>query len=246
VTATAAPAPLSPVPPAPVPARTSPRRGGITEWPVWATVAASLLLGLLLRSATLARTDTVSPQGSGVSLAYPARWVVLDAAAEAGAATGGAPASLAPVLSVADLNNGGAFGAQARVFVVPRGDLLGDLQAGEVPAPGGTPLDAATAWSLRREQSLVGYRVLGMAPATVQGREAVEIEFAYLAEPAGAAGGAMPALVRGVDALVPGGDRFYVLSVAAEEDEFGQITQPGLPWEKSVLGRLRDGWRVPA
>ena len=190
------------------------------EWTVLLTVAIALTLGLLLQGAVLGRTNTAET-ASGIVLSYPASWV---RTSEAGA-----------LITAADLNRGGPFGARVSVREVPKADLQG---------VGDSPAGAATAWSLARGQNLVGYRVLGIEPGTANGREAANVEYAYLASAAQGADG-MPALMRAIDTLVAGGDRYYILTFAAEAHEFASLTSQQFPRFRSVRDDVLRSWRLP-
>jgi len=191
------------------------------EWAVIATLVAALAVGTGLQSWVTSRTNTAT--SGRVSLAYPAAWVRGN---ERGT-----------VISVSDVRSGGLFGTRAAVREVPKRELLGpDSAAGSVA-------DAATAWSLTRGQGLLAYRVLDVAPAKVHGQDAYQLQYAYLATAPGGAT-SMPALMRAVDTLVASGDRFYVLTVAAENGEFDALAGPRFPRVSSVLDGLMAGWRV--
>jgi hypothetical protein len=207
------------------------------EWAVWLTLAIALLLGAAVEAMVLGRTETANAAGS--TLAYPASWVPTtdDNAA----------------FAAADLNGGGLFGARVAVHEVERSELVpasgrSDSAGGTAgrPAPAGTIVDAANAWTLRRRETLSGYRVLEIRPAQASGREAAQVEYAYLAGAGqGVAPSAMPGLMRAVDTLVESRGRYYILTYAAEASDFDRLTQAGFPRLQSVAAGLLDSWRVP-
>lgn len=131
-----------------------------SELAVYLTVAIALVIGLFVQGTVVGRTQSVA-MGSG-TLSYPARWqrVVEDGA----------------LFAAADRDRGGPFGARVSVREIPKRDLL----------PGaGTLVDAATNWSLRRSQELVGARILSISEGTVNGREAATVDYAFLASSPG-------------------------------------------------------------
>jgi hypothetical protein len=84
----------------------------------------------------------------------------------------------------------------------------------------------------------VGYRVLGIEKTTVQGREAMRVESAYLLDSSlGTSTNALPGLMHAVDTLVLSGDKFYILSYAAESSQFDRL--------RSTEDRLFSSWHIP-
>jgi hypothetical protein len=179
---------------------------------VWITVAAALILGFFLMFFTTGQTTTADNAG-GTTLSYPATWVPTN---EPDAA-----------FAVADLTGGGTFGDRVSVTQLPKSDLL--------PRQGGLQ-EAAANWSLGEQDKRVGYRSLGVETTTVSGKDAVQIESAYLMDsPFG--GSTMPALMHGYDTVVLSGDSFYILSFATSSSDNDHA--------KDANDKLVSGWRVP-
>jgi hypothetical protein len=190
------------------------------EWVVWLTVAVALVVGLLVQSAVLGRTSTGGAGGSTV--AYPERWATTTDDGALFAAT--------------DLS-GGTYGPRVAIREAQKSDVM--------PADG-TLIDAATGWTLLRRERLAGYRVLGIEEARAAGREAIRVDYVYLASPPqGSASGALPGLMRARDTLVESRDRVYALTVAAEADAFESLTEAGPPRFQSVYDGILASWRVP-
>jgi hypothetical protein len=163
--------------------------------------------------------QTLSGQVGTSTVVYPASWVQIE---EEGAG-----------FAAADLNGSGPFGARVSLREVDQKALLPALIG-----PEGTLRDAATNWSLQRGKDLVGYRVLDIVETRVQGREAYNVESVYLLDSTrGAATNTMPALMHTVDTLVAGGDKYYILTFAADASRFD--SQSGL------RERLLNDWRIP-
>ena len=197
------------------------RRREESEALVWLTVAVALLIGLGIANLVLGRT--ASAQAGGMTLAYPAAWV--PSAAEGADFT------------AVDLRGGGIFGARVSMRSLPKALVL----TGQA-----NPRAAAQGWSLLRGQDLSAYRILDLDSRMLNGREAASLEYAYVAGgPLGSASNTLPALMRAVDTLVESGDRYYILSFAAEANDFARLTDRRFPRFRNVLEDLLAGWRVP-
>ena len=196
------------------------RRGEEPEAFVWLTVALALLLGWLVQGSVVNRTKTAEVGQSAVT--YPASWSPVD--------------EKDATFAAADLFGGGGYGARVSLYQVPKTTLLpGQQQGGQQQ---GGLVEAATQWSIQRGRDVSGYRVLGIRPVRLKGREAVNIDVAYVANPPqGAAPNAMPGLMHAVHTLVPAGDQFYVLAFATESHEFARRT--------ALHEKLLDSWRLP-
>jgi hypothetical protein len=178
----------------------------------WITVAAALIVGFFLMFFTANQTASTDNAG-GTTLSYPSTWVP---ATEKDAA-----------FAVADLKGGGTFGDRVSVFKLPKSDLL--------PRQGGLQ-EAAANWSLGQQDTRVGYRSLGVESTSVSGKDAVQIESAYLMDsPYG--GSSMPALMHGYDTVVLSGDTFYILSFATASSDNDHA--------KDANSKLVSSWRVP-
>lgn len=185
------------------------------EWVVWLTVAVALALGLLLYF-VVAQQSTVAAAGSS-TLTHPAGWTKYN---EKGS-----------LFAVADSARGGPFATRVVVRQVAQSDILRIKDA--------QLTDVATAWSFDRKAGLVGYRMLNKSTTRLQGRDAAQIEYAYLMDaPGGAAPGGMPALMRAVDTIIASGDQYYILTFAAEQSEYPRLD--------AVRQQILDSWRVPS
>ncbi len=193
------------------------------EWVVLATVGLALLAGLILQFSVLGRTETAT--AGQIALSYPAGWT------RAG--------DRAAVLSFADTNQGGLFPPTVAVREVPRADVF----------PGEASLaDVGAAWSLTRGERLESYRVLDVQPTTVNGREAVDVEYAYVSDGRlGSMGGSagLPAVMHAIDTIVASGDKLYVLTVAAENSDYTRLTTAQFPRFRSLRDDVLANWRVP-
>jgi hypothetical protein len=179
------------------------------EWVVWLTVGVALLLGYLLLVMTTGQTRPAS--AGGMSLNYPSTWVPMQ--------TEGA------AFSASDRLNGGPFAPSVTLYEMPRTDLL-RLEGGVQ--------EAAANWTLRKQDELVGYRVLSMT--SVEGRDAIKIDSVYLKDPT-LGGSGVPALMRGIDVIALSGDKFYILSYSVENSEYDS--------HKGQFESLLSGWRTP-
>ena len=188
------------------------------EWAVLLTVAAALIIGFVLQM--VIQQQTLSGEAGTSSVLYPAGWSRID---EDGAG-----------FAAADLNGAGAFGPRVSLREFDKADLRPNILGQQE----GGLLDAATNWSLRRGQDLVGYRVLDITQTTVQGRPAVRVESAFLLDSTrGSATNAMPGLMHAADTVVEGADKYYILTFAADNNQFDNLG--------AVHDRLLNDWRIP-
>jgi hypothetical protein len=176
---------------------------------VWLTVGVALLLGYLLF--VMIAGQMRSANAGATTLNYPASWVPVQ--------TEGA------TFSASDRLNGGPFAPTVAVFEMPRTDLL-RLEGGVQ--------EAAANWTLRKQDDLVGYRVLSMTP--IEGRDMLRIDSVYLKDPAVGASG-VPALMRGIDVIRMAGDNFYILSYSVENSEYDS--------HRGQFDALLNGWQTP-
>ncbi|MFQ5612721.1 MAG: hypothetical protein ACE5H9_11375 [Anaerolineae bacterium] len=162
------------------------------EWIVWALVIVLLVAGLLVKNAVQGRTESFS--ADGVSLSYPATWTRL---------TG--PDQL--------LFAGDPFSsAQA-----PTGVIVRQMPLAEMGRNLSSLSDLALAWTTRQGRELQAFRSLSVEPTTVNGQEAVMVEYAYV--PQGGAGRA-PAVARARDYLLRQGDALTIITLAADANAF--------------------------
>jgi hypothetical protein len=174
-----------------------------------------LLIGWVIATTVSGRTETFADVAGG-SLTIPATWVKTK---EAGA-----------VFAATDLN-AGTYGTRVSVRQASQADLL--------PQRSGDTLEAAASnWILIRSPELEGYRVLEITPTTLQGRNAVTIEYAYLTDPPQGGGtGVMPGLMHAVDTIVASGDGFVILTVATERGNDTALEQ--------LVATAQAGWQIP-
>lgn len=183
------------------------------EWLVWIVVAVALALGGLLAYSVQAQVKTAA--AANMTLAYPASWTP---SSEAGAA-----------FAALDLQRGGIFGARV--------SMRQKAKSAVFPAQGSVD-DAAANWGMMRQGQLQGFRLLDIERMSVQGHEGAQIEYAFLLDPpASSVSGAMPALMRGVDTLTVSGENVYVLTFAAESQQFDSLA--------GLREQLLANWRLP-
>lgn len=175
------------------------------EWLVWLLVGVLLLIGLVARTLVVNRTTTFNE--GGFSLSYPAGWTPI--------------ASDAPgvVLSV-----GEGFGDLFPARVVAQ-----QLPAADVSRTAQSLGDFALKWSDQQAKDLLGYRVLSIEPTQVRGKDAVRVNYAYVADPMFASADALPIVARGSDALLRNGDTLTVVRMLAASDAFDGL---GATWDR--------------
>ncbi|CAG0952018.1 Protease PrsW [Anaerolineae bacterium] len=183
------------------------------EWMVWLVVAIALIAGWLIGSAIMGQTQTATVDK--MSVTYPATWVQTS--------------ETDAVFAAYDLERGGVFGTRISLRQMPKADLI-SAQA--------SLYDSVINWTAQRQKQLSSLRLLKTDVTQVNGRDAVKIEYAYLMDsPQGAALGAMPALMRGVDTLVVSGDQVYAFSFATPSQQFDSLD--------GLREQLLASWRVP-
>lgn len=177
----------------------TPRAERLSVLLVLATVAVALLLGWALKAAVQGRTSLFSD--GVVTLAYPAAWVASQD--EEGQALLRNPRALSSL-----------FAEQVRVTHRPR------PTGGP---PGASPLaEATTAWTLSLAQELNSFRNLATEEGlTVDGQPAMQVTYAYVADPAAALGRpGIPVVVRGSDTILVVGDTMTVLTGQAAQENW--------------------------
>jgi len=182
------------------------------EWLVWALVAAMLIIGLLVRTVFVART--VEATAGNLSVAYPADWV--------GMTTDDPYDVLArsePLLS-------DPFPANVRITQMP---------VTEVSTTADSLDDFALKWSDRQTEDLEGYRVLSIEPVSMQGTDAAQINYAYIAEPLLGGPSAMPVVARGQDILIRQDATLTVVRFVADADAYDGLAAT---WQR-ILGSLK-------
>lgn len=172
------------------------RRSEEPEWVVWLVVILLLIAGLFLKISIEGRTRTFN--GSGVSISYPNGWVQLTGEGQ--------------LLYVADPFSSAQF---------PTGVTVRQLPVEEVGRNLATIGDVAAAWAMRQGRDKQVYRVLSIEPATINGQNAVKVEYAYVPQVApGGQTNAVPVVARAQDYLVQQGESLTVFTLAAAANVF--------------------------
>lgn len=185
------------------------------EWTVLVTVAAALVLGLLVQA--LATGQTTSARAAGVSISYPARWAVVEADGR--------------LLAAQDVF-GGPFAPRVAVAAIRGDELTADPEAGL----GG----AAQAWALRLSQrDLSGFQLIRTVSGQLAGRDTQTLEYVFLER--GRDG--RPALMRATDTIVREADGIYILTFAAEDSRFAELSTPTFPLFRDMRADILRSWR---
>jgi hypothetical protein len=159
-------------------------------------VIVALLLGWLLREATLNRTIAYADSETGFSLKFPAAWGVADSLQDV-------------MLKVENPNTGSAYKTN---FVVEARDL----------DPQNPPtLQEFVDRRVTQKGNLTGYHFISEQDGVVDGNKAREIVYAYTVQPIDQPRRvSLPVVVVAREAIVVGKDRVYYITVAAPESEF--------------------------
>lgn len=181
------------------------------EWLVWALVAAMIIVGLLVRTLFVARTVEITTDN--LSVAYPADWISM---------TTDNPCD---VLARSEPMMSDPFPANVRITQMP---------TTEVSTTADSLDDFALKWSDRQTEDLVGYRVLSIEPVNVQGTDAAQINYAYIAEPLLGGPSAMPVVARGQDILIRQDATLTVVRFVADADAYDGLAAT---WQR-ILGSL--------
>jgi hypothetical protein len=181
------------------------------EWLVWLLVAVMLGIGLIAKTAVLNRTSTFNE--GNVSVVYPAGWMTLDRQDEHA------------LLSVGEPFDSSLFPARFSLLQMPAAKVSSNAQSLG---------DYALTWSDDGAQNLLAYKVLEIAPIQVRGRDAVRVDYVYVAEPALATPNSVPVVARGSDVLILNGENMTVARLVAQSDAFDGLATT---WDR-VLGSL--------
>jgi hypothetical protein len=181
------------------------------EWLVWVLVAVLLAIGLIARTIVLSRTTAYT--GANISASYPAAWIALDK-------QGGDE-----LLNVGEPFDSGLFPARFSLLQMPVTSISTKAQSLG---------DFALKWSDMAVQDLLAYRVLNIEPLKVRGKDAVRVDYVYVADPALAAPHSIPVVARGADVLIRQGDTMTVARLLAASDAFDGL---GPTWNR-ILGSL--------
>jgi hypothetical protein len=171
------------------------RRDRWVSWIVIGVVVVALFLGWLVKVAAEGRT--VAYNAGGLQVRYPAGWVRVNVEA--------------PIL----------LRVENRLATPFRTTLM--LQ--QLPMPqGGKPLAAVQqSLALERGRAWIAYRVLRVEePATVEGHTGMRVAFAYVEANPNPFLETVPVVMHGEDFLLPAGDKVYVATLTAAEENFAQ------------------------
>jgi hypothetical protein len=159
-------------------------------------VIVALLLGWVLREATLNRTIAYTDGETGLSLQFPAAWGAVD--------------SLQDVLL--KVENPATDSAYKTNLVVEARDL----------DPQNPPtLQEFVDRRVTQKGSLTGYHFIREQDGVVDGNKAREIVYAYVVQPIDQPRRvSLPVVVEAREFIVVGPDRVYYITVAAPENEF--------------------------
>lgn len=181
------------------------------EWLVWLLVLVLLAVGLLVRTLVVNRATTVTAGSATVS--YPANWTALE------------KQDATEVLNVGESFDGGLFPARFSLWQMPVTDISTNAQSLG---------DFALKWADQGTKDLLGYKVLSIDPLKVRGKDAVRVDYVYVAEPALATPNSIPVVARGSDVLVRQGDAMTVARFLAASDAFDGLSGA---WD-GILGSL--------
>lgn len=165
------------------------------EWIVWALVIVMLVAGFLIKGSTEGKMEAFS--SGGVSLEYPAGW------------SASTPEMEGQLLNASDPFSAAGFSTGMQVWQVPVSSIGRNLPGLE---------DIAFAWTNQRSSQFESFSALNTTPATVDGKAAISVEYAYVAKPNTAT--SLPVVVHAVDVLVLQGETLHVVSFAAEAQAF--------------------------
>jgi hypothetical protein len=181
------------------------------EWPVWVLVVVMLGIGLLAKTVVINRT-TAFAHGN-VSVSYPAAWTALSKQGEN------------ELLNVGEPFDSGLFPARFSLLQLPVTDISTNAQSLG---------DFALKWSDDGARDLLAYRVLSIEPIQVRGKDAVRVDYVYVADPALATPNSIPIVAQGADVLMREGDNMTIARLVAASDAFDGL---GRVWDR-LLGSL--------
>jgi hypothetical protein len=181
------------------------------EWLVWLLVVVMLGIGLLARTIVVNQTSTYNE--GNVSVVYPLGWMALDKQDEN------------ELLNVGEPFDSSLFPARFALLQMPAAEISTNAQSLG---------DFALKWSDRGSRDLLAYRVMEIEPIKVRGRDAVRVDFVYVAEPALATPNSIPVVAHGSDVLIRNGDNITIARFVADSDAFDGFAPV---WDR-VLGSL--------
>jgi hypothetical protein len=159
-------------------------------------VIAALLLGWLLREATLSRTIAYQDSETGFSLQFPAAWGMVDSLQDV-------------MLKAENPNTGSAY--KTNLVVEAR-----DLDPQNPPT-----LQEFVDRRVTQKAGLTGYHFISEEDGVVDGNKARQIVYAYVVQPIEQQRRvSLPVVVEAREYIIVGKDRVYYITVAAPEQEF--------------------------
>lgn len=181
------------------------------EWLVWALVIILLAVGLIARTIVVNRSTAFSE--GNLSVSYPVSWTQTkgDSANE--------------LLVVSESFDAGLFPARF---------MLRQMPVTEISTSAQTLGDFALKWADRKARDLLGYKVLSIEETQVRGKDAVRVDYVYVAEPVMATPNSVPIVAEGADVLIRQDDVMTVASMLASADAFKGLD--GV-WDR-ILGSL--------
>jgi hypothetical protein len=160
-------------------------------------VIVALLLGWLLREATLNRAIAYKDSETGFSLQFPAAWSTADSLQDV-------------LLKVENPNTGSAY----------KTNLV--VEARELDPQNPPTLQEFVDRRVTQKGGLTGYHFIGEQDGVVDGSKAREITYAYVVQPNDQPRRvSLPVVVEAREYIMVGKDRVYYITVAAPESEFG-------------------------
>jgi hypothetical protein len=159
-------------------------------------VIVALLLGWVLREATLNRAIAYTDSETGFSLRFPAAWSTADSLQDV-------------LLKVENPNTGSAY--KTNLVVEAR-----DLDPQNPPT-----LQEFVDRRVTQKGNLTGYHFIGEQDAAVDGNKARVITYAYVVQPNDQPRRvSLPVVVAAREYIIVGPDRVYYITAAAPENEF--------------------------
>lgn len=168
------------------------------DLPAWIALAVLLVVGWALKGTVEGRTEVFADPAGPLRVRYPAGWLA-------------APGSAA-LLDVRDPLSGSGVPTSLTVTKEPR-------------VQGQTVDQIARDGILVRARQLEMYRVLSADPIKVAGKDAVEISYAFVADPRGAVLELqrIPVVVRGLEIVVAADQVVYRIDVRADDAAFDAL-----------------------
>lgn len=184
-----------------------------SDWAVVGLVVAALCLGWVAMTWALGQTQTFTEGETGLTLQYPAGWLLKPEA-----------------------------GTVFQALDPEAGDFKTRYQVREWPIVETTPITPTLVTvlnnaSLSRAQETTAYRLFGIeAGPEIDGWSAMESSYAYVASGSDLFVQQMPVVVQGQDVAVSWGGRAYVFSLVAAKDSF-EAVQPA--FDRFVLSAVK-------